>query len=314
VLRLNLHAHDDSRLVWSDRIEFHTLDLLSGDAACLAEACGALYGVLQRSRLDKVRSVAWQQLSHYELMSAATQWMYRLSPAAFEQSLRLLNWLIEQAPHLAEPHAWLAKWNLLAYTQGLKPREEALSGLDRACAEALQRDARCALALSLSSHAAAVRGESLQAAAAGHEAALLAQPNQALSWAFHALNRIYADQAFEAREAARTALGLSPLDPWRHFLDSVMAHAYLAHGEPAIALLHARQAERLRADHAPTSIYLAVAHAQLGEMDPARAAVRRLRIRWPDYRVQDFRTTYWGRHAAHAESFARALRDAGLPE
>ena len=54
-------------------------------------------------------------------------------------------------------------------------------------------------------------------------------------------------------------------------------------------------------------------HARLGQLGLADEALTRLLQRWAGYTVAEFRSAYWGRDTEHAESFARALALAGLP-
>lgn len=309
---LRLHARGSEQPLWSERVQFKLVDLLHGDALALAQACSAVHAVLCHVHLEAVRSKPWHELERYQMLSAATVLMHKLSPAAFESSRRMLDWLVESRPEDAEPHAWLAQWELLEVAQGGLVKNGGPKMLAH-CERALERDPQQPLAHALAGHALSMLNRPLEQSLAHHRAALAANPNSAIAWVFYALQRVYADSTQEACEAAQLGLALSPLDPWRYFLDSVMAHALLANNQIESALAYAEHSAQQRAQHAPTLFYLAVAHARLGHDVQAGQASDRLRRMWPGYSVQEFRRTYWGRTAAHTEDFARGLIAAGMP-
>jgi tetratricopeptide (TPR) repeat protein len=238
--------------------------------------------------------------------------MHKLSPAAFAQSRAMLDHLHAQLPQHPEPLAWLAQWHVLEIAQGASTQAVAPQVL-KCCEMALALDPQHSLAHALAGHANAMLHQPAAVSAGHHQAALAANPNNGLAWLFHALHQTYQGRTQEACEAAKLALALSPLDPWRHFMDAVCAHALLANNQVEAGLAHALHANRLNAQHGPTLIYLVVAHGRLGQLAQAEAALARLLQQWPGYTVAEFRSAYWGRETDHADAFARALSLAGLP-
>jgi tetratricopeptide (TPR) repeat protein len=311
-LQLSLHDRQQSAPLWQGRPEFELVDLLYGDTFPLSQACDEIHTVLQASSLQATKRQPWEKLEHFQLLNAATQLMHKLSPAAFAQSRAMLDHLHAQLPQHPEPLAWLAQWHLLEIAQGASTKQVAPRVLALA-EQALGLDPQHSLAHSLAGHALSMLGRPTDQSAEHHQAALAANPNNGLAWLFQALHQTYQGRTQEACEAAKLALALSPLDPWRHFMDSVCAHALLANNQVEAGLAHAQQAFRLNAFHGPTLILLAVAQARLGQLEAAYEMRARLLQCWPGYTVSEFRSAYWGREAGHVESFARALTLAGLP-
>jgi tetratricopeptide (TPR) repeat protein len=311
-LQLTLHARGQAAPLWQGRAEFELVDLLYGDTFPLSQACADIHTVLQTSALQAAKRQPWEKLEHFQLMNAATQLMHKLSPAAFAQSRAMLDHLHAQLPNHPEPLAWLAQWHMLEIAQGASTQVVAPQALALA-EQALALDPQHSLSHALAGHAQAMLGQAAANSAAHHQAALAANPNNGLAWLFHALHQTYQGRTQAACEAAKLALALSPLDPWRYFMDSVCAHALLANNQVEAGLAHAMHSARLNAQHGPTLIYLVVAYARLGQLGQADEALTRLLQRWPGYTVNEFRTAYWGRDTEHAETFTRALTMAGLP-
>ncbi|MCV2350580.1 hypothetical protein [Paucibacter sp. Y2R2-4] len=315
-LQLSLHdkqAGHSGPPLWQDRLECKLEDLLYGEAFALQEACADVHRLLLHASLSVSKTLVWDSLENYQIFSAATQLMHKLSPGCLDQSGQMLSQLSRQQPQAAEPLAWLAFWHLLRGAQGLEPIDQAALQVASFAEAALALDDTHALAHTLLGHSLAMRGASLELALQHHQQALHSNPSCALAWSFQALAQTYSNQTREACESARLGLALSPLDPWQYFLEAALAHALLAHRQYDAALLHAQQSFRLCASHAPTLLYLAVAQVRLGQQAQAEASMQSLRQLWPETTVGSFRSRYWGREAPHAEDFAQALAQAGMP-
>jgi tetratricopeptide (TPR) repeat protein len=315
-LQLSLHdkqAGHSGPPLWQERLECKLEDLLYGEAFALQEACADVHRLLLHASLSVSKTLVWDSLENYQLFSAATQLMHKLSPGCLEQSGQMLSQLSQKQPQAAEPLAWLAFWHLLKGVQGHEPIDEAAIQMGKFAEAALALDGSHALAHTLLGHSLAMRGASLSLALQHHQQALQHNPSFALAWSFQALAQTYSNQTREACESARLGLALSPLDPWQYFLEAALAHALLAHQQYAEALQHAQHSLRLCASHAPTLLYMAVAQVRLGQATQAEATMQSLRQLWPLTTVGSFRARYWGREAPHAEDFALALSQAGMP-
>ena len=316
-LQLALHARSDagpaSPALWQERLECKLEDLLYGEAFSLQEACADIHRLLLHESLSVSKTQVWHSMENYQIFSAATQLMHKLSPGCLEQSGQMLSWLSQQQPQAAEPLAWLAFWHMLKGVQGQEAIDEAAAQAAHFAQAALALSPSHALAHTFFGHTLAMRGGDLQLALQHHQLALRHNPSCALAWSFQALAQTYSDLSREACESARLGLALSPLDPWQYFLEAALAHALLAHGQYQESLDHAQKSLRLCASHGPTLLYMAIAQVRLGLQAQAEASMQSLLQLWPSSTVAAFRVRYWGRQAEHTEDFAQALAQAGMP-
>lgn len=311
-VQMELLAPGESRAMWSSHFSLRLEALLAGQADSLMEAIANAHSAMVTAPLQLAQLPAWSKLEDHQLLISATQLMHRLAPAAFMLSSELLDALGQRCPDQALVHAWKAKWHVMAAVQGIEPRPIAVKAAELACDRALLVDPHCAFALALRGYSHIMEGHPPAQARAAFAKALAGSPSEALAWLFSALQCTFEDQLDAALEAIRTALALSPLDPWRYLFDATAAHVYLARGDAAQALKFAESSVRQRARHAPTLGYLVIIHARLGNLHIAKDHLRQLHELWPGYTLNSFWATYGGREAAHAQDFAWALAAAGL--
>ncbi|MBB5206008.1 tetratricopeptide (TPR) repeat protein [Inhella inkyongensis] len=311
---LQLSARGSAQPCWSERLQLHVEDLLLGECEPLSRAAAHVHAVLANASLEPSRGAQWGELAHFQLLSAASQWMHRLSPDALDRSRMLLDALLQRQIDAAMVWAWSAKWHVMACVQGYQPVAHAALRAQQDCERALALDPHCALALTLRGYVANMVGEDLAAAARWQALALAANPSEALGWLFGALQSVFEGELALARERVTVALALSPLDPWRYLFLDIAAHVRLASGHVDEALDLVQQALQLRAQHAPSLANLVLALGLLGRLDEAGDAARRLLRLWPQYSVARFQAAYPGRDCGHMQAFVGALRAAGLPE
>jgi TolB-like protein len=311
-VQMELLAPGESRAMWSSHFSLSLEDLLAGQADSLMEAIASAHSAMVSQPLQLAQLPAWVKLEDHQLLISASQLIHRLSPAAFDRSRDLLEALVRRRPDQAVAHAWQAKWHVMAAVQGIEPVPAAAQAAIDSAEVALGLDTHCALAMVLSGVGRMMRREPLSVTADWFVRAVNANPSEALAWVYLSVQGAYEDRLDEADHAIKTALALSPLDPWQYFFDSAAAHVHLARGDCELALLYAQSASRLRARHAPTLFFLVIAHARLGRLDVAQEHLSQLLQLWPGYSLTRFWNSYPGRGSAHANDFAWALTAAGL--
>jgi tetratricopeptide (TPR) repeat protein len=114
-------------------------------------------------------------------------------------------------------------------------------------------------------------------------------------------------------EHAQKALRLSPLDPLNYHPHFSLALVYLFTDRFEDAILHATRAIQANPGFSPAHAVLAASYADLGRVDAARDAARRLLEIAPGSTVDSFVRAGWVRPAL-MEGFGAALCKAGLPE
>jgi tetratricopeptide (TPR) repeat protein len=312
-VQMELLAPGESRAMWSSHFSLSLEDLLAGQADSLMEAIASVHAAMVSQPLQLAQLPAWVKLEDHQLLISASQLIHRLSPAAFDRSRDLLEALVRRRPDQAVAHAWQAKWHVMAAVQGIEPVPAAAASAVAAANIALQLDTSCALAHSLGAMARLMLRAPLSETGPAFVHAVNCNPSEALAWMYEAAHALYEDRSDAAEQAIRTALALSPLDPWQYMFDATAAHVYLANERWDLALQYAQSAARLRARHAPTLLFHVIAQARLGRLDLANEYLRQLLELWPRFSLTLFWETYAGRDSKHAHQFAWALTAAGLP-
>jgi tetratricopeptide (TPR) repeat protein len=114
-------------------------------------------------------------------------------------------------------------------------------------------------------------------------------------------------------EETERAVGLSPLDPWRYYYDSLCATAALSAREYEKAISLARRSLRANRTHASTLRVIAIAASELGRMVEARDSVAELRELDPSLTVSGYLARSPARNFETSRIWAEALRRAELP-
>ena len=107
--------------------------------------------------------------------------------------------------------------------------------------------------------------------------ALTLNPNSAHAWMARGLVSIFQNQPDEAIEALERAIRLSPLDPWgSRVFTSLMALAHFAAGRYEQAIQWADRSLAAQPGYRTGLMAKVISSAQLGRVDEARDALRRV--------------------------------------
>jgi adenylate cyclase len=276
----------------------------------VAEACAAL---LLRE-LHRSQGMAPPTLESHTLLLSSITLMHRMSPQATDRAHRLLQALIERAPRVASPYAWLAKWHVLRVTQGWSrdPQADGRLALDNT-RRALDLDATSSLALTVEGQVNTYILKQLDVAEQRYEAALRENPNDSLAWLLKGTLHAFRGQGKEAVRHTRHALKLSPLDPLRYYFESLAATAALSAGQYQRALNLAQRSLRLNSTHGSTLRVLVVALWHLGREEEARARAADVLKLEPGFTVSTFLQRSPSAPFAIGRFIADTLEQAGVP-
>lgn len=308
-------AHASSAaVIWTGIVEGKKTDVLMVDGPLATRIVEAITAAIFDFELKRSRSQPLPTLAGHTLLFSAVALMHRMSRNDSARAQSLLEHLCERHPRAPEPQAWFAKWHVMKVVSGWSsdPDADAARGHEWA-RRALDERSDHALALAVDGLISGFLQHDLDTSQRRYEAAIAANPNEALAWLFMSALHAYRDRGQEAAQAARTALHLSPLDPIRYFYDTFAAHAMLAAGHLDEAIGLAQRSLRANSTHMPTHRSLAIALAFSGRLDDARDAVQGLLRVEPKYSLAVFQANYSGRGSAFAARCADALRAAGLP-
>ncbi|MDP2017921.1 adenylate/guanylate cyclase domain-containing protein [Hydrogenophaga sp.] len=334
VLRGTLHTHDPAdgpnaqlglevalwragagEPVYAEVFQGTALDALSPTSELLgrlAHGVGArILAVEQRTARG---AQALPNLASHTLYLNAVDLLHRFSLSDFDRAHQMLQALSERAPRHPEPLAWLARWHVFKVVQGWTDDSERDSAQALAFSErALERDPESALALTMAGSVHAGVKRDPVTAQRFYAQALEQNPNDSLAWLMSSVAHGFVMEREPAIAASEMALGLSPIDPARHFYDSLGATAAVMARDYPRGVALAQRAIHANAAHGSSYRALATAEMMLGEIDKAKATIARLLAVEPQSNVQTYLSRVGPPNVQNLE-FAAALRTAGLPE
>lgn len=308
---------DDARsgaVTWTRRIDIDAEELLVHDGA-LEEVASEMFRTLAVGSIRKALSRPPASLEDYALLMSGVALMHRMSPRDFTLARTLIETLLERAPRQPLSLAWLARWHVLSVVQGWT------SDPERAAGEALQCTRR---ALDIDPHnvpALVAEGfvlnnlvRRLDEAESRYDLALETSPNDAAGRLLRGVLYAFRDEGAVAMRETERALHLAPLDPHRHFFESLAASACIAAENYDRALALAKSSLRVNSAHTTTLRVKAVAELRLDRTEEARRTTCELMRLQPGLTVSG-----WLRSAPSADydvgrRFAESLREAGVPE
>lgn len=302
------------QVLWAERWRGPESDVLRFDGELATLLATSVADAVVGQALAEVRLQPIPNLPSYVLQLAAIGLMHRRSGLEFERVGPMLEELIERHPRHAMPRAWLAKWHVLRVTRGIVAASSTMAGaaMDHT-RRALDADPECSLARAMQGFVHCHIRHDLPAAMATLDETLRRNSSESLAWLFKSVVHSLWGEGQAALAAAHEARRLSPLDPLRYYYDSLASTAALAAGDDALAMAWAHRSLRANPLHSPTLRALAIAQAQSGLLDEARASVLQLRQLDPELTVQ----SYLARSPAGSNEvrrrYADALSRAGLP-
>jgi class 3 adenylate cyclase/TolB-like protein len=302
------------RVLWADRLGGDLRGLWAADDALIGTIVAEVGAAIMQRELDRAATHALPNLHSYSLLLGSIALMHRSSAAEFDTARRMLEHLIDRDRRHARPHAWLANWHALSVTQGrsASPQADTQQALDLA-QRAIDRDPSCALALAIDGVLQLNLRKDIATARARLDAALQANPNESLAWLFKGILHAFAAEGAPAEAASAQALRLSPMDPMRHYYDSLAATAALGARNYGRAIEFAERSLRANRMHPSTYRALAIAQAMAGQVDKARSSVQQLLALTPGYTVSQFRVVSGFSAGPLGAPYADALAAAGLP-
>jgi tetratricopeptide (TPR) repeat protein len=139
-------------------------------------------------------------------------------------------------------------------------------------------------------------------------------PNDALAWLHKGMLHAFRGEGADGVRDTERAIALSPLDPMKYYFDTLGASAAATAGHYQRAVELAERSLRSNCLHTSSLRVLAISQVMLGRGADARETVTRLLALEPEFTVTRFRARAPGAAFEVGQRFARALREAGVPE
>lgn len=251
--------------------------------------------------------------SHALFMSAITL-MHRHRLKDFSTARVQLEELIRRHPHNSLLHAWLAKWYILSISQGWSTDAAGDNAIAAGCTgRALDINPSCSFSLAIDGMIQNDSSRDFEAASSRFENALDIDPNNSMAWLLKSRIHSFVGDGPAAVDCANRACSLSPVDPHRYFYDCLAATAFLANNEFEQALSLANRSFDSNRRHASTARVRTIALELSGRSEEARVAAEQLLSLEPNLTIDRYLKNHPAADFQTGISWAKALRQAGIP-
>jgi adenylate cyclase len=302
------------RIVWADNIKGTLGGLFNAQDEALSRVVSAVSSAVMKHELQRAQNHSLPTLDGYTLLLSAVALMHRNDFQNFDRAREMLEHLAERAKRHPVPHAWLAKWHVLSVTQGWAERDKAAALATDCTKRALDAEPANALALTIDGFVHTNLLKDTESANDRYAAALDANPNESLAWLLRGVMHAFRGEGAFAVDSTSHAIRLSPLDPLRYFYDSLAATAANANRDFSEAVRLSKRSLSANRMHTSTWRTLIVAHVELGQMELAQLAAKRLLQLEPDLTVTGFLKRSASADFWTGSEWAKALEAAGLPK
>ena len=229
------------------------------------------------------------------------------SSASNLESMQLLSRAVELDPELAR--AWTALglvYNVNAFSAFSPDPPDSFRRAQQCLSQALMLDPADSVA-HIALHDVRSQPGNLERTAAEHEIGLAMAPNDSETLATFACSRaLVAGDPRQGYEAARRAVRINPHMPWYH---SALGRCCFVLGQHEECLASLRDG---RPEVPAILLFVAMAHAMLGNRSAAAEATSRLRHDFPDFTAAGFVRWYPVTNPRPSRRSAKAPRRAGL--
>jgi TolB-like protein/class 3 adenylate cyclase len=302
----------DATHVWADKFEGAIEDIFDLQDRLTESIVGAIEPSIRRAEIERARRKRPDSLDAYDLYLRALPHAYANTPANTDEALRLLNETLLLDPNYAVAHGYLA-WS---YEQrflrgGFHPDDRAAAL--RHAGLALSIGADDPQALCIGAFVYANISHDYENAIGALDRALKMNPNSALAFGFSALVHMFCERYERSTDDALKALRLSPFDPLNYHPYLALAWVCLFTGRFEEAAGYSTLAIQANPGFSVLHASLVASHANLGRLDAARIAARRLLEIAPAWTISGFVRMDLVRPQL-MDALADALRKAGLPD
>lgn len=316
-LRLFLELTDarDGGVVWAHSMTTSLSELFASQNQCIQELADAITASISSSELRRSLKQPLPNLESYALLMGAVGLMHRLDHAGFERARALLEALIARLPRQAVPHAWMAKWYVLRAQQGWTNNadDDSRRALDHS-KRALDLESDCSMAMAIDGLVHTNLLKQFDVAEDRYRLALESNPNDSLAMLLLGTLQAFQGRGPEAVGNTEAALRLSPIDPLKHFYDSLSATAALSNRQYDRAIELAKRALKANRTHASTLRALTIAQVLHGDAEAASQTAAELRRVEPTLSVSGYLRRNPSGMFDTGRIWADALRRAGIPE
>ena len=316
-VRINIQLVDSGsgRHLWAERFDRRYEDFFSLQNDVVAQVVSQVAVTLTDTELTRIERPPTASLEAYDYYLRAEQAGYIGDSTGLRDTMALYAKAIALDPEFAEAHAGLARAAVEMWRQDsndLMPGAEARARAYESAERALAIDPANGRAYSVLAVLQLAQGHHDAAIASARRAVALG-PGDDVAHLDLGLVLAYAGESKQGVAAVETALRLNPKPTPDASLYAGIVFFMDEQYERAVEALS--RAQPARRDSETLWTYLAAAHAQLGQIGEARAAIRGLHGRFPSLGVEYYRTrdSYF-RRPEDLQRFLNGLQMAGLSD
>ena len=315
VLMLQLLSIRDDEVVWAEQVKGTKDSLLDADSALVAGVCTKISAAILEMQIRVTSTAKLPNVKSYSLLLAGIGLLHRQQFTEFARARQLFEALAERHPRHAAPYAWQAAWRVFRVTQGwFDDLGKEVSMATDLARRAVDVDPDDSLSHTVSGLVSTNLRRDFSAAEASFSVAIKKNRSEPLAWLHQGALKAFLGDGMDAFADSMQARRLSPLDPWNYYFESLSASAAFAAGDFHEAIRLAASSLRANRMHVSTLRVLAMAHAEINQIDEARHFLHEVLVIEPSLTVSKYLNRSPSVGKRMAEVCASALKKAGLPE
>ncbi|MEM1364316.1 MAG: hypothetical protein AAGH82_01070 [Pseudomonadota bacterium] len=314
-LHVDLIEMESERIVSSQEYDFQADDVAKGDWSITNTIASDAGRSVLSSSVKAIGNMHRSLPAAHERLMGSIALMHQHRLSGFAKARETLEALIEEFPGHAVLHAWLAKWYVLSVHQGWSVETDRDGDMAlRHSSLALEIDPQCSVSHAVDGLVHSNLHRNYEHGSNQMDLALEHDPNNALAWLLKGTMLAFSDRGTEGVLLTSKSRNLSPLDPYRYYFDCLSATAHLSVGDYDTALRLADRSYRANPRHTSTLRVRTIALQELGRTDEAQQNARELLTRDPGLTVENYLKFHPATAFQTGQSWAKALRDAGIPK
>ena len=301
--------------IWADRFEGELSDVFELQDRITESVVATIEPKIQMAEIERLKHKPAANLDAYDLLLRAQQLEYEFTEESVLAALHCAQEALVIDPSYAPAMAMAAycygERRFQGWTQEID--KETAEGL-RLAKQALQLASDDANVLWMTALTTWQLGLDIQHPKELAYRSLETNPNSAIASTIAGWIETYSGNSAKGIELLRRAQRLSPLDPRAWFNAAGMAIAYLGEGQFEEGASWARKALAKNPRYTVAMRLLAAHLAQLGQLEPAREAIKEMFKVEPHLTLSALRSRLVFMHESVWKNLSNGLRIAGMPE
>jgi TolB-like protein/class 3 adenylate cyclase/tetratricopeptide (TPR) repeat protein len=300
--------------LWADRFDSVLEDVFDLQDRVTMAVAGVIEPSVTQAEIRRANRKPTENVQAYDWLLRALGEQQLYSRDGFGRAIVMARRAIELDPRYAQAYAYLADWIMLRKISGWMEDEaaETAEGV-RFAHLAVQLAPNDSIVLTVAGFALGHLNRDLATAIPWLDRAIALNPNSAHAFGRGAMLRNFAGDYATAAEHADPAMRLSPFDSYSFVFSLARGVSHLLRRQLPEAVAWLRKSVEQNPRNIPTHVCLGSVLAHAGQMEEARAAIRRLLELHPMDSVR-WRRQHRTLSEDDAEYVLEGARLAGLPE